>query len=178
MTLQSHDIWGITESRERALHLQSYFVVFERSALKFLRDWLSTFQYLEDKDALIMRFEIGMSESARARGLRLGAWVPSSTIDTLIQRQLNAMNGTDVPTGLNPTHTHWREIVLHAGSPFIKRDLVRAAEGSAEGQRAWRLLLAEVGATGLTALIEDYLTDGSRISSQPHCFSMNDGLNP
>jgi hypothetical protein len=153
-------MWGITESRERALHLQSYFVVFERPALGFLSAWLSDFKYLEDRDALIMRFEIGLSDAARKHGLRLGAWAPASDIDRLLSG--TSEGSQHGGRGLNPTHAYWREIVLQAGAPYIKRDLIREFARFDDGRGSWRALLEKVGAHALIISIEAYLTGARR----------------
>jgi len=105
------DWWGITESLEGARHMQSYFLVFERPALRSpeLRRFVAGIQLLERKQALIESYERRLRPRLERAGLRGGAVVP-------------AIPGSG--SAQNPTLQRWRE-TLAAGGPFVKVQLLR-----------------------------------------------------
>ena len=148
MTSRELDVWGLTESLERSPHLQSYFLVFERAGLAFLQDWLSRFRFLEDRDALINRYELGLSQALRSAGLRTGALISA-------QRLQEHLGRGDIQG--NPTHRYWRECQRDLGLPYVKRDLLQGKRGLGCWAEGWREHLAVAAPDYPVRLVEDTL---------------------
>jgi hypothetical protein len=73
------DLWGLTASRERRAHLQSYFLVFRARALR--SPWFRRFWDGVDPDSgreeAIIRYELSLADEARAAGLAVAALLPA-----------------------------------------------------------------------------------------------------
>lgn len=67
------DAWCITDNIFPNPHMQSYFLVFRNSALKFLNEFYSSFEYLSDKEEIIKKYEIGFSNEFKKAGLNFAA---------------------------------------------------------------------------------------------------------
>jgi hypothetical protein len=104
------DVWAMTESREIVAHLQSYFLVFRRSALAHsaVRRFWRDVRPLPSKHDVISRYEVSLGGFVRAAGLRTAAY--ASLPD----------NSTS-----NPTSKHWRSLLSKSSFPFIKVSLLR-----------------------------------------------------
>jgi len=130
MSSRGLDFWGNTDSNERGRHVQTYFLVLERSALGFFREWVLRMKLIEDREAVIMRYEVGLGQAAKEAGLQFGALVSSDAVlahaDRLgmISDKLAAKLRVR-PGHFNPTHEFWRETINPFGSAYIKRDLLR-----------------------------------------------------
>lgn len=72
------DVWGLTDSWDTRYHLQSYFLLFEQSALRsgHLHSFLDSFTFPSVKDKIIGSGEIGLSRFLDEAGLRIGAVFP------------------------------------------------------------------------------------------------------
>ncbi|MBR0904599.1 rhamnan synthesis F family protein [Bradyrhizobium liaoningense] len=106
------DFWGITESLEVEWHLQSYFLLFTRAAVRapvFKQFWENV-TAISDKTELIHRYEVPLGRIFAETGLRPGALVG---LDSLTREVCN------------PTLSMWREILVKTESPFIKVQLLR-----------------------------------------------------
>jgi len=111
MSGRNLDVWGLTESPEIASHVQSYFLVFERSALQggLFTDFWKGFRFQWRKYPLIRAGEIGLSQFALDRGARIGAWIATDRL----------------PDSRNPTLFHWELLIREFGFPFLKTELPR-----------------------------------------------------
>ncbi|MBU6498226.1 MAG: lipopolysaccharide biosynthesis protein [Rhodospirillales bacterium] len=144
------DLWGATESWQRRYHLQSYFVAAGRRALDSAawRTFWSSVRPVKSKSWVISRYEVGLTQKLLRAGLRCAAifayrdLVPdvdvsalavpidsgTSIVDPLLtMRRIHAhhvRHHAVTRTPLNPTSDLWRQL-LHAGFPFIKRELLR-----------------------------------------------------
>jgi lipopolysaccharide biosynthesis protein len=106
------DLWGMTDSRERGWHLQSYFLLAQGPVLRdaaWRRFWARV-RPLPSKHAAIGRYEVGFSQHLAASGWRVRALFPWGELGCV--------------AGQNPTLAAWR-VLLDAGFPFLKRELVR-----------------------------------------------------
>jgi hypothetical protein len=106
------DFWGITESREVEWHLQSYFLVFKKTALTssiFKQFWMAV-RALTDKTQLIRAYEVPLARLLSEGGLRPGVLVAIEDVSGEI---------------CNPTLHPWRKTILIGHSPFIKVQLLR-----------------------------------------------------
>ncbi len=96
------DLVSLTESRERAWHLQSYFMFLRATALTDARvhRFFNRIRSLHDKQAVIDRYEVALAGEVIDAGLRT---------DVLFRKG----------AGANPTLFAWREL-LDEGFPFLK----------------------------------------------------------
>ncbi len=113
MTPDTADLWGLTDSRERGWHVQSYFLLAGPALLRspvWRRFWRGVIP-LPSKRWTVGRYEIGLSRRVTAAGFQAKALFPHDAL---------------IPDGAvrNPTLSAWREL-LDAGFPFLKRELLR-----------------------------------------------------
>lgn len=163
MSARNCDIWGVTESAERGLHLQSYFLVFERRGPGFLADWLRGFRLFPDRETLIGRHEVGLSTEARAAGLTLSALQTHADLQALITAGEGLASDWVLKHhasrlgALNPTHFFWRACLVHFGCPYIKRDLLRNFERFDDDGEFWLDVIYRIAPDYPASLITDYL---------------------
>jgi hypothetical protein len=102
------DFWGLTESREKHSHLQSYFLVFRKRALThpaFGRFW-DTVGILPRKKDVIDRCETVLTPTLALEGLTAAAYVPAFCEG-------------------NPTLAYPEELVRRFSLPMLKRACLR-----------------------------------------------------
>ncbi len=129
MTHKNLDVWGLTESAEIGPHLQSYFIVFEHSALAsglFAEFWKS-FRFQWRKQPLIHAGEVGLSTFARSRHARLGTWIETRRL----------------PDSRNPTLFHWEQLIREFSFPFLKTELPRLNRFADSRIAAWKAVVQE-----------------------------------
>jgi glycosyltransferase involved in cell wall biosynthesis len=104
------DFWGLTESLEIMRHLQSYFILFNRAAIKAsaFRTFWSSVRALSNKSDIINKYEVQLTPALNDAGLVADAFIPSKS-----QREI-----------CNPTLAPWRSL-LQDGFPFVKVQLLR-----------------------------------------------------
>lgn len=110
------DIWGLTASRQMLFHLQSYCLVFRRTAFRhrwFDAFWSAIWEY-GTRDYVIMTYELAMARSASAAGLTTAALFDTNDIAAI----------PDHDKHLNPTHVHWRLVAHELG--IAKVELIRS----------------------------------------------------
>jgi lipopolysaccharide biosynthesis protein len=121
MARDSCDFWGITDNYEFKWHLQSYFLVFKKTALAseaFERFWGAILPY-RDKWQTILSYELGLTQFLTEAGLVGRALVacdslfPDGPIGYLFRHRRRN------PTCFHPVRT------LRHGSPFVKVELLR-----------------------------------------------------
>ncbi|MFN8076544.1 MAG: rhamnan synthesis F family protein [Kineosporiaceae bacterium] len=82
------DFWGLTTTRRRGEHVQSYFVAFRpwvvRSAA-FTGFW-SAMTPISDRREVITRYELGLSATLRAAGFRAGGYFEETGADRRLAR--------------------------------------------------------------------------------------------
>lgn len=106
------DFWGITESREVRPHLQSFHLVFNKTALchSAFKNFFSYVPFSNER-RLAVECEMSLSIWLEKHGLCAGAFIPSSlpigTISSVV----------------NPTCEYWRKLI-EKGVPLIKRELL------------------------------------------------------
>jgi hypothetical protein len=111
-------------------HIQSYLIAFRQSAMRSpaFEEFWSRVIPLADKDAIIMRFEVGLADFFDQRGLRGDILVPNC--------DLAGEPG-------NPSHLRWRDL-LEIGSPFLKVQLMRDNPLTVD-LTGWRVAFAAAG---------------------------------
>lgn len=141
MSFERADIWALTDSRQRAPHLQSYFLFAGPVALAhpaWAAFWAGI-RPVRSREWAIRAGELGFSRAMSAAGLRLAAlW----SIDTVLARhhaktpvtEAEAAHADDIKRAeaaghaLNPSIHLWRAL-LNLGVPFAKRDLTGRNRG-------------------------------------------------
>lgn len=115
------DVWGVTETLQFSRHLQSYAMGFRRGVLgeRPLGRFWSDVRHYEDKDLVIHRNEIGLSQLLQREGF---------TTDAVF------VAGTVVAPGDNPTIIGWRRL-LELGLPFVKREVARSPHLAPDGDQ-------------------------------------------
>jgi lipopolysaccharide biosynthesis protein len=139
-------VWGITDSWDRAYHLQSYFLLFKRAAVThpaFLSFWRSV-RLVPSRSWVIRKYEIGLTQAMMKAGQRCAALFPyraaAAALSAAVRHQglLERKDLSDyhrhyadrlfaaVERGdtLNQTHYFWDYLIGEAKCPFIKRDLL------------------------------------------------------
>lgn len=173
MAARGLDLWGITDSHERGHHLQSYFLVLQTpAALAFFQRWALRMKLIDDREAVIARYELGLSRDAGAAGLRWAALVDSAALLAQAEAagELSAALAAHLarrPGQFNPTHALWRTAVAHAGSPFLKRDLLRRFRADPAEFGAARALVVSAAPAYPVALLDDYFGDSGAAASEP-----------
>ena len=125
MDTDTADLWGMTDSREIAWHVQSYFLLAGPRLIHsatWRRFWAMAVP-LPWRRWVIRRHEIGLSRRVVADGFTTRALFPARS-------------------GANPMFADWREL-LSDGFPFLKRELLRDNPTADPGIAAWRQLVAE-----------------------------------
>jgi lipopolysaccharide biosynthesis protein len=88
MRARQVDFWGITQTRRRALHVQSYFVAFRswvvRSAA-FQRFW-GAMTPVSDRLQVITKYEVGLSRTLLEAGFALGSYFEEDDADRRLAR--------------------------------------------------------------------------------------------
>jgi len=152
---ETNDIWGLPESLQHEPHLQSFFVVFERSSLErnALTDFANSYKFPADKQRIILDGEVALTQSMLAKGLRLGV---HHSYDSLANQFLSSFserleksvseeiysdhsgltlspivhwnNGLSAQIARNEALNpthHFWDILLEQGYPFLKRELIQ-----------------------------------------------------
>ncbi|TDM09102.1 MAG: hypothetical protein C4K60_07135 [Ideonella sp. MAG2] len=133
----SVDALGLTLSRELTPHLQSYLIAFSRKAVMSppLRQWWADMTPISDREAVIARYELGLSRCLLDHQFSISsAFRPSFTARyrALCQATLqDSHRATFLPLQLlknlrrankvNPTHFLWRALLEEFG--VLKREL-------------------------------------------------------
>ena len=118
----SADVWALTDSDQFAHHLQSYFLGFRGGVLArrpIARFW-SGIRHQDDKMAIIMQNELGLSALLREQGCSVEAAFPYGDV---------------VEPGENPVIIGWRRL-LERGFPFLKREILRDPSVAPDGESA------------------------------------------
>lgn len=104
------DFWGIIESNAVEAHLQSYFIVLYKNAIKSsaFKEFLSCIGMSSCKVKAI-GYELAFSRWLVQNGQRAAVRFPDSVFS---------------PTSLNPSHYAWDTLLKTGFFPFIKRELL------------------------------------------------------
>ncbi len=131
---ETADVWGATDSREVAYHLQSYFLLFHKKAIHstaFRRFW-RRYPNVNDKAWVILNGEIGISRKMSRAGLRLAAAFSCGDAETRLNNAANDYRHASnfvVFAGemrgraetLNPVKFYWETLIAREHFPFLKR---------------------------------------------------------
>lgn len=152
-------LFGMTESRQGGVHLQSYVLLAcgqgaVADLLVFLRDLrLSVSKWL-----VVQRGELALARHMAARGHRVAAlfgyrWLVAAALADPAERAyllaLHPRLAADPAVAarqlwtwpLNPTSHFWQAIVRRKGFPFLKTELIRRNPGRLPGVADWPTLV-------------------------------------
>lgn len=103
------DYFGITTSRAISLHVQSYFIVLKPNTYTAVKEYFAKNGVMQaSKQAIIRRYEIGLSQHMRQRGFSIGALFPYDVS----------------PVPINPAVVA-APLLMRNGCPIIKRQVVQ-----------------------------------------------------
>jgi lipopolysaccharide biosynthesis protein len=133
MEARQLDFWGLTESHERGQHIQSYFLVFEKSAIgsEFFRTFWEGFRQQWRKRSLIGKYEVGLSSKARQNSLRFESWISSDRVGSGQK---------------NPTLFFWEKLIRDFGYPFLKTEILKINRFDSPYAQRWREIIAACSA--------------------------------
>jgi lipopolysaccharide biosynthesis protein len=116
------DVWGLTDTRQFAPHLQSYFLGFCDGVLteRPLAQFWAGIRDEPEKQQIILRSEIGLSQLLRQEGY---VQVPAFHYERFVE------------PGQNPVIVGWKQL-LEQGFPFLKREILRDPTVAPEGRTA------------------------------------------
>lgn len=137
--------WGITDSLRYGRHLQSYFMVFERPVLEspiFMKFWRELPDY-RNKHVVILQGEVGLTHRLSAAGFGFAAYNPVEQVWENMQTAQGSMPRKIFGRRFNTTHTGW-QVLLRAGCPFLKVQLLRDNPKKLEGLALWDEVVREV----------------------------------
>jgi len=123
------DLWGITSNLEIEEHIQSYFLVFGKNALKsreFIEFWRD-FKYYRSKQRIIELYEIGISRLAMRAGWKMGTLIDPNHFQEI---------------DLNPTLYHWDQLIVELSCPFLKTEVLRLNRTASKKTAQWKEILA------------------------------------
>ncbi len=154
------DFWGITDSKDIAYHLQSYFLVFRKKILKshVFSDFWNQLKILEDKNEIITRYEIGMSQVLLKKNYRPQAYIDyrinkKDNIVRLLKRLMNKPHkffnlvifpyryfSTAVKKNGNSSLNFWDKLLIKHQLPFIKKSLILDKSQSGENIKKLKVI--------------------------------------
>jgi hypothetical protein len=135
------DVTAITNSREKGLHLQSYFLHLKKTVLAKdeFWNWFEELQVSDSRFVTIDKLEIPFAQIIESFGLSSGAlWDFDNLFDFYFSSAASSLlldfrsewgwfvGSKEILRGkmLNPTHYMWPHL-LELGCPFLKKDLIR-----------------------------------------------------
>lgn len=147
------DVFGITDSREIAHHLQSYFLMFFPRALAApaFRAFWADFPMVNAKSWIVRNGEVRLSVELARAGLRLGALCPYDEVSRAAEAQaapesageearrflLKRRRRLAAGKPLNPMHHFWEDLITARDCPFLKRDLIRSNPAGVPELERW-----------------------------------------
>ena len=116
--MSNADVVGLTESQSPVSHVQSFFLVFNATALRHpaVQQVFRRMLSLPSKGQVIDVYETRMTQMLRDRGLRCEALFPPLSTD---------------PHSANDTSFRWAELI-RAGFPYIKTSILDRFAGTAQ----------------------------------------------
>lgn len=145
MEQTSCDFWGMTDNHNIAYHIQSYFVVFRKTALQsdvFQKFW-KNLKKQHVKFDIVKDYEVGLTQMLLHAGLEAAVYIQPQHNRSLIHqmKRLVAMGPVGIvkgiykkgflaslrffkPNTVDPTLAAWQELIKQ-GMPFLKVRLLK-----------------------------------------------------
>ena len=141
------DFWGITASRERMPHLQSFHLVFRQAALEHPA-------FIEFFRAVPLSAE---RDDAIALEVRLALWLNYNKVTSGVYAPIS-----EAPASCNPSNDLWKEL-LNRGVPMLKKAPI---VGKSSLMRGWKRELRKHQYD--TGYIQQYLSRLKAYKKMPH----------
>jgi hypothetical protein len=146
MECKDCDFWGMTASPEAVPHLQSYFLSFKSSLLRedrFRQFWASVLPY-SDKRNVVASYEVGLTTWLREGGFdgHVAFPLPAKPISRWESLKIGRLFHSKVRHDRNPILSY-PDLLIHAGLPYVKMDLIRNNSQKLRLDRIRALLEAE-----------------------------------
>lgn len=137
--------WGITDSLRYGRHLQSYFLVFERTVVQspIFRDFWRKLPDYRNKHVVIIQCEVGLSRALAAAGFSFAAYCPFDVVQESLRAGAKGLAAKFLGMRVSPTHKGWRAL-MRAGCPFLKVQLLRDNPLKVPDVGDWQAVLAEL----------------------------------
>lgn len=135
------DLWGASINYQFSPHVQSYFMVFKQNLLRsgFAKRFWTNVVPVESKFDLIMRYEVGLSQSVLKHGFAIDAVANLNYLNRSVRQTVLRENISKDPDNRwkvgkdiilsdpcpNPVQMFWGE-VLRMGAPFVKAELFKS----------------------------------------------------
>ena len=166
MDAYGYAAWGITDSLEIRYHLQSYFLVFDKSVWNssaFTEFWRDL-PYYRFKWSIISNCEVGFSQRLLRAGFRLGAFCEYRRLRDRHPEKFHAAEA-EHPFGgtVNLTLRQWKLLVENCHCPFLKVAVLRDNPKNLDDVNRWREALAQSSDYDV-GLIERHL---ARMNTRP-----------
>ncbi len=177
------ELWGITDSWSVRYHLQSYFLLFDKVALRstVMREFWRSVRYVQSKNWVIVKYEIGLTQALLRSGLRCEALCPYRVATGALTEAVvghGLLKRDDIPDShtryvrhifglieqgipLNSMHHFWDHLITKMGCPFIKRELLTKNPEGVPYVSRWPEVIRSVSDYD-TSLIVQHLQRGSR----------------
>jgi lipopolysaccharide biosynthesis protein len=136
------DVWGITDSWQHHYHVQSYFVLFFKNALRepaFKRFW-QRLPYVNWKRWIVIKGEIKLTQVLAREKLRINVFAPYWKLAKVTLEKLEEKSSDLFPTHrafldqlqgmivngepMNPSHVFFEPLLTTFRSPFLKREVI------------------------------------------------------
>lgn len=152
-------LFGLTESRQGGVHLQSYLLLARGgAAVGDLLGFLRELRLSVSKWRIVQRGELSLTRHMAARGHRVAALfgyrrLVAATLADAAERAyllgLHPRLSADLAEAarqlwtwpLNPTSHFWQAVVRRMGFPFLKTELIRRNPGHLPGVAGWPALV-------------------------------------
>jgi len=151
LTSRTADFYGMVESREHQLHLQSWFLLFRPHVWKH-EAFISLFSQPPSqfsKQEIILKYEIAATQRLRQAGFRA---------DSLYSAEFRKI-------AANPTHFFWRKLIEKQGIPFIKVELLARNPSRVSNVDEWRMVVAK-RSPELIPIIDNHLARIVRLTQR------------
>jgi hypothetical protein len=154
-------VCGMTESLEQSLHLQSYFLYFKMREIppKLWRQFWADVVPLDDKEAIVERYEVGLSQQLLAAGIELHAYIARDAVDAAARRlgqrfqYFERLN----KDAFNSTWFMWDILLTNFRFPYLKTTILKRDPLHSRCLGRWREMLPANVQHSVVPLIDDYL---------------------
>jgi hypothetical protein len=151
----------MTESLEQSLHLQSYFLYFKMREIppKLWRQFWADVVPLDDKEAIVERYEVGLSQQLLAAGIELHAYIARDAVDAAARRlgqrfqYFERLN----KDAFNSTWFMWDILLTNFRFPYLKTTILKRDPLHSRCLGRWREMLPANVQHSVVPLIDDYL---------------------
>ena len=122
MAARPVDFWGMTRTRRRALHVQSFFVAFRSWVVKShaFTDFWRAMTPVSDRMEVIKRYELGMSGALLGAGFRAGSVFEETPADRRLARARHVWWAVNTVRGLprSKRRAAWRRLPFEPWNPM------------------------------------------------------------